>query len=354
MRKNGRHLAIVAVLVAIGTVVTYYLLTSIYQLPEAASQQAVSIDQLFGGHFLFISFFFALIVVFALYVVFRRKPGDEEMGAQFHGNTPLEIAWTVIPLIIVIGFGIWGYNVLRDVTSEKADEMTVKVTGQQWKWGFEYPDYPDMGSVSEMVLPVNQPVVLQMESIDVLHSFWVPEFRVKQDLLPGRVTTLRITPTEINDFKTRCAEICGTQHSLMLATVSVRSRADFEAWVTEMSTSFATMSPEERGARWSAQFGCNSCHSIDGSALAGPTWLDLFGSQVTLSDGSTVTADNAYLHNSMMDPASQVVEGFSPIMPSTFSQQFADEQARLKQSTGVEFDIAADLMAYIQSLSSQQ
>jgi len=357
MRKNGRHLAIVAVLVVIGTVITYYLLTAIYQLPEAASAQAGPIDRLFGGHFLFISFFFSLIVSFTLYsiVAFRRKPGDEEEGEQFHGNTPLEIAWTIIPLIIVIAFGIWGWNVLRDVTATEPDEMTVKVTGQRWSWSFEYPAYPDVGSVSKLVLPVDQPIVLRMESIDVLHSFWVPEFRVKQDLIPDTVTTLRITPTEIGTYKTRCAEICGTLHSRMLADVEVVSQADFEAWVAEQSTSVATLSPEDRGDQWRTRFACASCHSIDGSTLVGPSWLGLYGSEVTLSDGSTVTADEEYIRNSILDPASQIVAGFeNAAMPANFAEQFASEQAQLLDSSGVEIDIAADLVDYIKTLSNQE
>lgn len=347
----------VAVLVALGTVITYYLLTAIYQLPEAASAEAGPIDQLFGGHFLFISFFFALIVVFFLYaiVAFRRKPGDEEEADHFHGNTLLEIVWTIIPLIIVIGFGIWGWIVLREVSAERADDMPVNVIGQRWSWAFEYPDYPDVGRVSRLVLPVDQPVSLQMESLDVLHSFWVPEFRVKQDLLPGRVTTLRITPTILGTYKVRCAEICGTLHSQMLAEVEVVSRADFDAWVSETAVSVVSLSPEERGAQWSAQFACVSCHSVDGSTLVGPTWQDLFGSEETLTDGSTVAVDEAYLRNSILNPAAQIVAGYENVaMPANYEEQFAAEEARLLESTGTEIDIAADLVAYIQSLSSQE
>ncbi len=356
MRKNGRHLAIVAVLVVIGTVITYYLLTSIYQLPEAASAEAVPIDRLFGGHFLFISFFFALIVVFALYsiVAFRRRPDDDEEPDQFHGNTPLEIIWTIVPLAIVISFGIWGWNVLNEVTEEKPDEMVVNVIGQRWSWAFEYPDYPNVGRVTEMVLPVDQPVLLQMESVDVLHSFWVPEFRVKQDLLPGRTTTLRITPTQVDTFKTRCAEICGTLHAQMLADVRVLSHADFDAWVSEMSASVASLSPEERGAQWSNQFACVSCHSVDGSALVGPSWQGLYGREETLSDGSTVMADEEYLRKSILNPAAQIVAGYeNVVMPANYEDQFAAEEARLQES-GVEIDIAADLISYIQTLSDQE
>lgn len=357
MRKNGRHLAIVAVLVVVGSVITYYLLTAIYQLPTAASAEAGPIDQLFTGHFLFISFFFSLIVVFVLYsiVAFRSKPGDEEEPDQFHGNTPLEIAWTIIPLIIVIGFGIWGWIVLDDVTAEEPDEMTVNVTGRQWSWSFEYPDYPDIGATNRMVLPVDQPVVLKMESMDVLHSFWVPEFRVKQDLLPGAVTTLRITPNEIGEYKVRCAEICGTLHWDMQAFVEVVDRSDFDAWVEEQSTSIVTLSPAERGEQFRTQFGCDACHTIDGSASAGPTWQGLFGHDVTLADGTTVPATEQYLLESILDPSAKVVEGFvAGVMPANFEEQFAAEQAKLLDSTGTEIDIAADIVEYIKTLSDQE
>jgi cytochrome c oxidase subunit 2 len=351
MRKNGRHLAIVAVLVVIGSVITYYALTAIYQLPLAASTEADEIDRLFGGHFLFISFFFALIIVIMGYSIFafRRKPDDEEPAAQFHSNTPLEIIWTIVPLIIVLAFGIWGWWVLNEVTAEEPDEMVVRVFGRQWDWSFEYPDYPDVGTVTDLVLPVDQPLLLEMVSTDVLHSFWVPEFRVKQDLVPGTVTNLRITPTDIGVYKTRCAEICGTLHSTMLADVSVVSRADFDGWVSDQAGAVANLSPEERGEKWRIQFGCQSCHSIDGSTLAGPTWLGLFGSEELLADGSTVTVDEQYLLKSILQPSAQVVEGFPDgVMQATYEEQFAQEQARLLETAGIEIDIAADLITYIQ------
>jgi cytochrome c oxidase subunit 2 len=357
MRKNGRHLAIVAVLVVVGSVITYYLLTAIYQLPTAASAEAGPIDQLFTGHFLFISFFFSLIVVFVLYsiVAFRAKPDDEEEPDQFHGNTPLEIAWTIIPLIIVIGFGIWGWIVLDEVTAESPDEMIVKVRGQQWSWSFEYPDYPEIGVSSRMVLPIDQPVQLQMESIDVLHSFWVPEFRVKQDLLPGAVTTLRITPNEIGQYKVRCAEICGTLHWSMQAEVLVVERPEFDAWVEEQSTSIATLSPAERGAQFSTQFGCAACHSIDGSVLVGPTWQGLFGHEATMADGTTLPVREQYLLESILNPSAKIVEGYADgVMPANFEEQFAAEQAKLLESTGAEIDIAADIIEYIKTLSDQE
>ena len=150
----------------------------------------------------------------------------------FIATQHLEIGWTVIPVIIVVGFGFYGMFVLNDVTAARPEEMVVKVTGQQWSWSFEYPEQDDVKSAA-LVLPVNQPVKLEMESTDVLHSFWVPEFRVKQDLVPGQVTELRFTPSMVGEYKLRCAEICGTDHALMLADVRVVDQATFATFIEE-------------------------------------------------------------------------------------------------------------------------
>ena len=348
MKNNGRHLAIVAVLVVIGSVVTYYLLTAIYKLPTAASRQAGPIDTMFNAHFLAISILFALIVVFILYsvVAFRRQPGDEEDGAHFHGNTALEIIWTIIPLVTVIAFGIWAAFVLRVVTAEGPDELAIEVTGRQWSWVFSYPDYADVGSTTELVLPVDRQVRLEMQSDDVIHSFWVPEFRVKQDLLPGQMTVLRITPNLLGDYKVRCAEMCGFDHANMIANIRVVSQDEFDQWVAEQSVSIANLSQVERGEQWATDFGCVACHSTDGTSMAGPTWQGILGSEVSLEGGGSVTIDEDYLRRSILEPSAQIVAGYQNIMPATFEQQFADKEAELAQS-GVEVDILAELVAYI-------
>ena len=231
MSKNVRHLLTVAFLVIVGTVITYFVLTAVYQLPVAASAEAKPIDQLFNIQFILISFLFALIMVFMLYsaVVFRRKPGDEE-GPDVHGHTLLEITWTVLPLILVFVLGVFSAFMLADITEAKPDEMDVRVRGRQWSWLFSYPDYEEIGSTTKLVLPVDQTIRLLMTSDDVLHSFWVPEFRVKQDLVPGSVTELRITPDLEGTYTLGCAEICGLDHTHMTAEVEVVSRDEFERW----------------------------------------------------------------------------------------------------------------------------
>ncbi|MEZ4642749.1 MAG: cytochrome c oxidase subunit II [Chloroflexota bacterium] len=329
-----------------------------FQLPVRASAEGILIDTMFQGHFWMISFLFALIMVIMLYavVVFRRRPGDETEGPHVHGSTVLEIIWTVVPVVAVIGFGVWGTVTLGQLLEAKPNEMVIEVTGKQWQWSFSYPEQ-DVKS-PQLYLPVNQPVVLQMTSQDVLHSFWVPEFRVKQDLVPGRTTTLRFTPTLAGDYKVRCAEICGLDHTNMLADVRVVSETEFASWVEARSVAiqYADLTPEQRGDLWHGAegdggFGCNSCHSIDGSTGAGPTWLGLYGRQETLTDGSTITVDEEYIRNSILHPNDQIVSGFNrDVMPQNYEELFAAKQAEILASDGIEIDIIADLIAYIQTL----
>ena len=247
-----RHLAIALILVALSTVVAYFLLKVGYQLPLQASSEASQIDQLIDAHFILIAFLFSLVAVLTLYglVVFRRREGDDGDGDHIHGNTTLEILWTVLPLILVAGFGTWGVLLLNDITEAQPNEMRVKVEGQRWSWNFSYPDLGVNAPVNfraltrieedlydsnnvDLILPVDQPIVLEMEAKDVLHSFWVPEFRVKQDLVPGKTTYLRFTPTVEGRYQLQCAEICGGTHAYMLSAVYVVSQACFNEAIVE-------------------------------------------------------------------------------------------------------------------------
>lgn len=359
MSKRNHYVAVTALVIVVSFIL-YFILRMIYTLPIAASAEAGPIDQMFTGHFIAIAFLFSLIMVFMLYsaVVFRRRPGDEEDGPHIHSNTTLEILWTVIPTFVVVGFGIWGTVTLNDLVSAKENEMVVKVVGQQWAWSFEYPEQENLTSPT-LVLPVDRTIVLEMESRDVLHSFWVPEFRVKQDLVPGRTTTLRITPTKLGDYKVRCAEICGTSHANMLADVQVVTTSGFNSWVEGRLEApvYADMTPEERGAIWYAEppgnqyAACSGCHSLDGSVMAGPTWQGIYGRSEALDDGTTITVDDEYIRNSILNPNAQIVAGFLPnLMPQTFGDTFAAIEAEILATEGVEIDMIADLIAYMQTL----
>jgi cytochrome c oxidase subunit II len=332
-----RHFVIVGILVIATTVLTYFGLDSAGLMPEAASAQAAPIDWMWNLQVIAMSFLFALIVVPMFYslFVFRRKKGDTTDAVHIEGNTRLEIIWTVIPLFVVLAFAYLGAGNLAETLRADPDAMVVEVTGFQWSWRFEYPDY---GIISdELHVPVGKQILLQMTSTDVIHSFWVPEFRVKQDLVPGRVTELRITPTVIGSYVVRCAEICGTSHAYMEKPVIVSSQADFDAWVGEQVAlaEQASQTPEGRGQALVAANGCAACHSINGSAGIGPTWAGLFGRETRLSDGSVVIADEEYIARSISEPQAQIVAGFeNQLMPA---YGFSEEQI-------------ADIVAYIKTI----
>lgn len=333
-----RHFVVVGILVIAVTVLTYMGLDSAGLMPEPASAQAVPIDWLWDLQVKAMTFLFALIVVPMIYslAVFRRRKGDTSDAVHIEGNTRLEIAWTVIPLFVVLGMAYIGAENLAETRRVDPNAMEVRVTGFQWGWRFEYPDYGITSN--ELYLPVNRQVVLKMTSTDVLHSFWVPEFRVKQDLVPGRVTELRITPTIIGDtYKVRCAEICGTSHAYMESPVIVVDDLNFDAWVAEQQVlaEAAGQTPEGRGQALVAANGCVACHSLDGAAGIGPTWFQLAGSEVPLSGGGTVIADDAFLAESILQPQAKIVAGFEAQQMPAYS--FTDEQV-------------ADIIAYIKTL----
>lgn len=354
MRKS-KHIIAVVILIIISTIALDALFLFMFRRPAQASSQATIIDNFTNIHFAMQAFLFSLIMVLVLYsaVVFRRKPGEEEeYGTHVEGHTALEIIWTVLPVIVVILFGVYAIFILNEILAPQPDEIVVNVNARQWSWAFSYPELENKGS-DELVLLVNQPVVLEMKTEDVIHSFWVTEFRVKQDLLPGSVETLRFTPTEVGDYKVRCAEICGLQHSTMRAPVRVVDQATWDAFQAEMlaQPNIADMTPEERGAFWAQEFGCQGCHSVDGSPGAGPTWLGVYGREESLADGTTVIIDDAYLQESMLDPNKAIVAGFNPnIMPANFADRFAEKEAEVLQTEGLEISIVDDLIAYIKTL----
>lgn len=337
-----QHFVIVGILVIVTTVLTYLGLDvaglAKQQHPIAASAQSASIDQLWHWEMIVISFLFALIVVPMVYslIVFRQKKGEMQDGEHMEGNTTLEITWTVVPLFIVVIFAYLGGWSLGEVNRVDPQALVINVKGQQFTWTFEYPEYGIISS--ELHLPVNRQVVLKMTSTDVIHSFWVPEFRLKKDVVPGRVNDYRITPTLIGEYKVRCAELCGTSHAYMENPVIVESQAEYDAWIAEQSALVeeALKTPEGQGRLLTVSNGCTGCHSLDGTPLTGPTWLGIFGRQEQMSDGTTIVVDEAYITESILNPNAKIVAGFpSPSVMPAFS--FTDEQL-------------ANIIAYLKTL----
>jgi cytochrome c oxidase subunit 2 len=336
---NMRHLLTAAALVVVSTVLVYLGLSNARLLPLQASLQARPIDQLFNFYFGAIAFLFSLIIVFILYsvVVFRRKPGETGDGLHMRGITRLEVTWTVVPLVAVLFLSYFGAQNLAETVRVDPQAMVVNVTGGQWFWSFEYPD---QGVTSDaLYLPVNKQVLLRMTSRDVIHSFWVPEFRVKQDLLPGEnlVKELRITPTEIGAYKVRCAEMCGTSHAFMESPVIVVEQAEFDAWLRDQAAAVQN-DPVARGQKLARDNGCIACHSLDGSQGVGPTWKGLLGSTVQQADGSTIQVDQDYLVESILDPRVKIHAGYPEnVMPDTYDELFSEQQVM-------------DIVAFIESV----
>ena len=327
--------------------------TQTYQwFPMQASAEAVPVDGMILLSFEILAVVAALVMVFFVYalVVFRRRPGDTADGPHFHSHNGLEIAWTIVPLIIVMGMWWHGVQVadsmglLRELPSD-AQALQINVTGQQWAWSFEYPKQagvPESFSSDRLVLPVDRTAVFSISSPDVMHSFWIPEMRMKMDAIPGRVNKMRLTPNKAGEYKVRCAELCGTDHAYMESPVQVLAAEGFTKFVADNDIS--KLSPEERGEKWAKTYGCVGCHSIDGNKMAGPTWKDLYGHEVELDGGTKVKADEAYLKTSILDPNSQIVLGFKPnVMPKTFQDRFT------KDNAGKSFDEVDDLIAFIKS-----
>lgn len=233
MRK---HYLILAVLISAISAVLVFVFLNVQLTPARASTQAPPIDRLLRIMFAIASVILTIVLVTLVYnlAVFRRRRGDTADGPPIRGLTPLEIVWTLIPLVIVIWLAFQGASVLRNISKAPPageEELVVKVVAFQWAWRFEYPGY---GIISpELRLPVNRPVRFDITSLDVVHSFWVPEWRVKQDAVPGKTFSLRVTPDEVGAYQVLCAELCGQGHAQMKARVYVTEAADFDKWVTE-------------------------------------------------------------------------------------------------------------------------
>lgn len=341
-----RHYIIAGVLVIVVAVATYAGLMAVKLMPVEASAQSIPIDSLWNIEIAIISFLFALIMVPLIYslIVFHRRKGDTSDGEHIEGNTTLEITWTVIPLVTVLVLAYMGTYTLGEVMAADPSALVINVTARQWSWEF---DYPEGFTSTELHLPVNRQVVLDMQSTDVIHSFFVPQFRMKQDILPGRITTYRVTPILIGSYTVECAQLCGLKHSYMTAPVVVSTQADYDTWIQAQvaAAAVAAQTPLGRGKQLVAQYGCTGCHSVDGSSTGiAPTWKGLYQSQVKLSGGTniapgtTVTANEAYLTESIVSPSAKIVDGFQDnVMPKTFGTSLSQSQI-------------SDIITYIESL----
>jgi cytochrome c oxidase subunit 2 len=280
-------------------------------------------------------FFFALIVVLMVVFVlaYRHREGHEASSTTTH-NTALELTWSIIPLILVAVIFFYGFKGFLNIATAPANAYEILVEAQKWSWSFTYPNgYVDQ----DLHVPVDRPVRLVMNSSDVIHSLFIPAFRVKRDVVPGRYAKMWFEATEPGEYDLLCAEYCGTSHSDMLARVIVHRAGEFESWLERASNFLETMTPVDAGRKIFHVRGCLQCHSVDGTAKIGPSMRDVFGRTAVTAEGDPITADENYLRQSILEPAAQVVAGFEPVMPTY--------QGRLSEA-----EVTA-VISYLKSLS---
>jgi cytochrome c oxidase subunit 2 len=298
--------------------------------PERASTVAGNVDALFI--FLLIVSGLMTLLIFICVVFFaarfRHRPGVP--AEQIEGSTPLELTWSIIPMFVFMAIFFWGAVVYFKERTPPRDATEVYVVAKQWMWKLEHAE--GQREINELHVPVGRDVKMIMTSQDVIHSFFVPAFRVKQDVLPGRYTTLWFRAIKPGTYHLFCAEYCGTQHSGMVGSIVVMEPAQYEAWMSGGSSGPLSAS----GEKIFAELGCATCHRTDARGR-GPNLQGVFGKPVRLEDGRTVTADENYVRESILDPGAKIVSGYKPVMP-TFQGLLSEEQLNA-------------LVAYVKSLS---
>ena len=303
--------------------------------PEQASTIAKSVDYLY--YFLTaITLFFTTVIfltIFYFMVKYRRRSPDERPAA-IEGSVPLEVLWTAIPTLIVAFIFVWASVLYFRNAEPPRGSVEIFVTGRQWMWKVQHPE--GQREIDELHVPVGRPIKLTMTSEDVIHDFFIPAFRVKKDVLPGRYTSLWFQATKTGTFHLFCGQYCGAFHAGMIGSIVVQEQDEYQRWLAGGAPG---ESMEQSGAKIFQSSGCPTCHVNDGTGLA-PSLLGVFGHPVKLTTGETVTADEAYMRESVLLPKAKVVFGYTPIMPS-FQGQLTEEQLN-------------DLMAYLRVLGQSQ
>lgn len=280
-------------------------------LPEQASTFSGAVDDLFWFIHGLGAFFLLLITGLVIFFAIRYRRGRPGVTPAPSHSLPLEVTWSLVPLVLVMAIFVWGFRGYLFMNVPPRGALDVAVTAQKWSWTFSYPS----GATSNQLhVPVNTPVRLTMHSTDVIHGFFVPEFRQKMNVLPGRYTTTWFEATREGEFDIYCSEYCGDAHSAMTSKVVVHSEEGYHAWLEEVS---ADVEPTaEAGQKLFQAKACFTCHTLDGVAGIGPTFKGVFGKTEQMTDGTTVTVDEEYIRESLLNPAAKVVQGFAPVMPT--------------------------------------
>lgn len=308
---------------------------SAFQLfPQQASTMAGKVDALYlflvGMSAFFVILIFTLVIYFA--IKYRRRT-EGERPPVIRADMRLEIIWTVIPLILVLISFAWGAGLYITMNRPPADALEIRAIGKQWMWKFQHP--AGNQEINQLHVPVGRPVKIVLASQDVIHSFFVPAFRVKMDVVPGKYTMAWFEATREGEYHLFCAEYCGTQHSGMIGRVVAMKPADYQSWLSGQA---AGEPPEVTGGKLFQQLGCSRCHQSERRPL-GPALTGLFGSRVELESGETVVADEAYVRESILNPKAKIVAGYRPIMP-TFQGLISEDGLH-------------QIMAYLKSLEEK-
>jgi cytochrome c oxidase subunit 2 len=286
--------------------------------PAEASSIAPYVDGLYFFLVLMTIVGTALVAVLLLVFSIRYRREKNPVATQIEGSTLLEATWTIIPLAIFLVTFVWGALLYFRIYDPPANAMNIYIVGKQWMWKAEHPG--GQHEINALHVPLGKPVQLTMISQDVFHSFSVPDFRIKREVIPGRYSTVWFEATQVGTYHLFCTQYCGTQHSGMVGEVTVMTPENYKKWL-EQSTSGQSLA--QNGERLFASMGCNSCHS--GTAAArGPSLAGVYGSKLTLTDGSQILVDDAYLRDAILNPSKHVTAGFAPIMP-TYQGQLSED-----------------------------
>ncbi|MCA9507232.1 MAG: cytochrome c oxidase subunit II [Myxococcales bacterium] len=311
-------------------------------MPEPVSDHAAALDSLFWFLVITCSILFLSVIVPMVLIIFRyrRKKPHQRAESQKDHNFWLESAWTFLPFIYLTVLFVWGFKQYIDIYVPPHDAMELRVVGQKWQWSIDYPkdEISVAGVGTEVYVPVNTPVKLVMSSQDVIHSFFIPNLRIKQDVVPGSYTTLWFNAHKPGTYPILCAEYCGDLHSQMLAKLVVVPANVYSNWVEQQKAANLDMPLPELGKKLYTKLGCVACHSIDGSIKLAPSFKDLYGRKEELSTGAFVTVNDEYIRQSILTPQKQITKGFPPIMP-TFQGRVNEREI-------------SGIIAYIKSLSN--
>lgn len=301
--------------------------------PPAASAMAGEVDEITAVWCAVLALLVIPVFLFMGYCAMYYRAGrDVDRSHRSAHNTPLELSWTIIPFLIGLVFFFWAGGVYLNERNPPPNAMQITAMGRRWMWKFQQPT--GQWEINDLHVPVGRPIRINIESQDVVHSLYIPAMREQEEAIPGRTTEMWFKADRIGAYRLFCSELCGADHALMAGTLYVMSRSNYQHWLTTFSTSPTLIT---RGKQLFDSYGCAGCHLKSGTVRA-PSLFGVYGSTVPLSNGTTITADEAYLRDSILEPKKQVVAGFKPIMPS-FAGAIPDADL-------------AEILAYLRAIGS--